>query len=82
LSNKLGNNRLLLEDLITRLSELTRIRAQGEQEVEVLTLLNILEDTQHPRVPAALAGFAESWKQTQGNAINEKTQAILKTAEK
>jgi hypothetical protein len=78
----LGNNRLLLEDLITRLSELTRIRAQGEQEVEVLTLLNILEDTQHPRVPAALAGFAESWKQTQGNAINEKTQAILKTAEK
>ena len=64
-----GHNREIIEDLIKRLAELTTARVHGEMEVEVLTILNILEESRHPRVPAALQGFAETWVDTQGDKI-------------
>ena len=64
-----GNSRGLIEDLIKRLAELTQKRAQGEGEAEVLQILAILKESQHPRVPVALQSFHNSWPQTQNKAI-------------
>ncbi len=66
-----ANNRQLIEDLILRLTELTKTRAQGETEQEVLSILNMLKNSGHPRVPAALASFREAWKDNQSAAILE-----------
>ncbi|MCG3204211.1 MAG: hypothetical protein KCHDKBKB_00921 [Elusimicrobia bacterium] len=73
-----GDNRELIEDLILRLTELTKFKAKGETELEVLSLLGVLKASQHPRVPAALASFKEDWEKTQSPALNEALQQILK----
>ena len=75
----IGNNRPIIEDLIKRLAELTRVRVQGESEAEALSILGILEDSQHPRIPAALQGFIETWSQTQNQPLLTKARSILKT---
>ncbi len=66
-----GGSREIIEDLITRLSELTRGRAEGETEAEVLAILSVLKESRHPRVPTALQSFVESWKGTQSARVVE-----------
>lgn len=73
-----GNSRPIIEDLIVRLTELTKTPARGETELEVLSILGVLKATHHPRVPAALASFQDAWKATQGERINEALTDILK----
>jgi hypothetical protein len=60
-----GNSRLVIEDLIKRLSELTRGKARGEQEAEAIMIIEILADSQHPRALVALQGYEEAWAGTQ-----------------
>jgi hypothetical protein len=72
-----ANSRLIIEDLIRRLAELTQEKAEGERELEVLSILGILEDSHHPRVKAAMQSFEESWKDTQSDAINAAAREIL-----
>jgi len=64
-----GRSTLTVEDLITRLSELTTEKARGEAGAEVMTILNILKEAHHPRVPQALATYTETWEQTQEPSI-------------
>ncbi|MCB4756292.1 MAG: hypothetical protein LHV69_04555 [Elusimicrobia bacterium] len=73
-----GHNRIIIEDLISRLAELTKTKAQGEQEAEVITILAILEESRHPRVPAALEGFRDSWQKTQSSRVLEGLEAAMK----
>ncbi len=51
----------VVEDLILRLTELTRTKAADETEIEVLTIIGILKDSPYPRVAAAFASFSEAW---------------------
>ncbi len=74
----IGENREVIEDLIARLAELTKDRARGEIELEVLSILNVLKNSHHPRVPAALASFKETWKDTQNLRLNAELDEILK----
>jgi hypothetical protein len=74
-----GSSREIIEDLITRLTELTDVRARGEAEVEVLSILGVLKESGHPRVPQALASFVEAWRDTQGPAVNDALAQILQT---
>jgi len=60
-----GHSRRIVEDLIRRLSELTAQTAQGETESEVITILTILKESCHPRVPVALSSYVETWESTQ-----------------
>ncbi len=73
----LANNRNIIEDLIVRLTELTKTPAKDETELEVLSILGVLKATHHPRVPAALASFKDAWKQTQSARINSALTDIL-----
>jgi len=72
-----GGSRIIIEDLIGRLAELTKKKASGESEAEVLAILNILKESGHPRVPAALAGFQESWRESQSDKITGLMDSIM-----
>lgn len=73
-----ADNRELIEDLIVRLTELTKVKAAGETELEALSILGVLEASRHPRVPAAMGSFVEAWQDTQGRELNEALKRILK----
>lgn len=73
-----GKSRPMVDDLITRLAELTRTRATGETELEVLTVLRILNASGVPQVPVALQSFVESWKSTQSERLNKALADSLK----
>ncbi len=73
-----GNSRHIIEDLIKRLADLTTVPAQGETEAEVITILAILEESHHPRVPVALQGFEETWKQTQSDKVMESLRSAMR----
>lgn len=73
-----GNSRPIIEDLIVRVQQLTRTRARGVREAEVMAILDILRDSGHPRVKAALQGFVDDWKGTQGEALNQALAEIVK----
>ena len=75
----INNSRALIEDLIRRVSELTQTKAEGETEAEVLSILSLLKESGHPRVRAALQGFADTWKTTQSDTVNQALQEILKS---
>ena len=75
-----GGHRWLMEDLIQRLADLTATRATGEREAEVLAILAILNDAEHPRVPAALQSFLGTWSGTQGPAVLAAARAMLPPA--
>lgn len=64
-----GHSRLIVDDLIARLAELTKIRATGDEETEVLLILDILKASQHSRVPSAFASFREAWAGKQSQKI-------------
>ncbi|OVE77591.1 hypothetical protein BVX98_02390 [bacterium F11] len=70
-----SHSRQLIEDLIRRVAELTTRRVHGAEEAEVLTILNLLKNSGHPRVPFALQSFSETWATSQNkplvNALNE-----------
>lgn len=72
-----GNSREIIEDMIRRLAELTRRRAEREDEAEVLSILAILEKSGHPRVPTALESFRDSWEKTQSAAVQNALRDIL-----
>lgn len=65
----LGRSRLIVDDLIQRLTELTKTRATGEKEAEVLAIIDLLKDSGHTRAQSALASFAESWQGKQSEAV-------------
>lgn len=73
----LANNRAIIEDLIVRLTELTRTRAKGETELEAVSILNVLKRSGHPRVRAAVGSLKEAWKETQDAPINAAADEIL-----
>lgn len=72
-----AGNRGIIEDLIRRLAELTATRARGDTEAEVLSILAVLAATDHPRVPAALKSFEGTWRDAQGEAVNDALKGIL-----
>jgi hypothetical protein len=64
-----GRSRLIVEDLIARLTELTKNRATGDEETEVILILDILKASGHSRVPSAFASFREGWAGKQNQRI-------------
>ena len=65
----IGKSRAILEDLIVRLTELTQNRARDEKEIEVLTILDILKASHHPRVQSVFESFKETWEGKQSQKI-------------
>jgi len=75
----IGNSREMVEDLLSRLVELTRTRAQGEREVEVISIINIFSESEHPRALSGLESLLESWQGNQNENILSTLRAALST---
>ncbi len=67
----IDKSRPILEDLIVRLTELTKTRATDEKEIEVLIIIDLLKASHHPRALTAFESFKEAWAGKQSQKIIE-----------